>query len=70
MKNCKTIDGKLKKEVKPEWIANYDSILVIDDSPNVWIINTDKIHFFVPDEFRGQENDLGLEKILNELNRY
>ena len=69
-KNCITIDGKLRKKIKPEWIANYDSILVIDDSPNVWIIKTDKIHFLVPTEFRGQKNDLGLEKILNELNRY
>jgi hypothetical protein len=69
-KNCKTIDGKLRKEVKPEWIANYNRILIIDDSPNIWIINSDKIDFLVPDEFRGDVNDLGLETILNGLNRF
>ena len=69
-KNCKTIDGKLRKEIKPEWIANYNRILVIDDSPNVWMINNNKIDFLVPDEFRGDTNDLGLHTIINELKRY
>ena len=69
-KNCRTIDGKLRKEIKPEWIANYNRILVIDDSPNVWITGDAKIDFLIPDEFRGQANDLGLEKILNELKRF
>ncbi len=66
-KNCKTIDGKLRKEIKPEWIANYNRILVIDDSPNVWMINNNKIDFLVPVEFRGDANDLGLHTIINEL---
>lgn len=69
-KNCKTIDGKLRKEIKPEWIANYNRIVVIDDSPNVWMINNDKIDFLVPNEFRGNANDLGLHTIINELKRY
>lgn len=69
-KNCKSIDGKLKKEVKHEWIANYNRIVVIDDSPNVWMINNNKIDFLVPNEFRGDANDLGLHTIINELNRY
>ena len=69
-KNCKTIDGKLRKEIKPEWIANYNRIVVIDDSPNVWMINNNKIDFLVPDEFRGDANDLGLHTIINELKRY
>ena len=69
-KNCITVEGKLKKEIKPEWMANYNRILVIDDSPNVWITGDAKIDFLIPDEFRGQANDLGLEKILNELKRY
>ena len=69
-KNCKTIDGKLRKEIKPEWIVNYNRILVIDDSPNVWMINNNKIDFLVPDEFRGDANDLGLHTIINELKRY
>ena len=66
-KNCKTIDGKLRKEIKPEWIANYNRILVIDDSPNVWMINNDKIDFLVPDEFRGDKNDFGLQTIIESI---
>ena len=69
-KNCITINGKLRKEVKPEWIANYNRIVIIDDSPNVWINDSDKIEFLVPDEFRGDANDLGLRTIINKLNRY
>jgi hypothetical protein len=69
-KNCKTIHGKLKKVIKPEWIANYNRVLVIDDSPNVWMNDSDKIDFLVPDEFRGDANDLGLHTIINKLNRY
>ena len=69
-KNCIMVQGKLRKEIKPDWIANYNRILVIDDSPNVWITGDAKIDFLIPDEFRGQANDLGLEKILNELKRY
>ena len=69
-KNCKTVDGKLRKEIKPEWIAIYKRIVIIDDSPNVWITNSVKIDFLVPDEFRGKANDLELETIINELKRY
>lgn len=69
-KNCKSINGKLKKEIKPEWIVNYNRILIVDDSPNVWMINNDKIDFLVPDEFRGNKNDFGLCTIINELKRY
>ena len=69
-KNCITVDSKLRKEIQPEWIANYNRILIIDDSPNVWIANGNKIDFLVPDEFRGQAHDLGLEKIIIQLKRY
>jgi hypothetical protein len=69
-KNCVTVDGKLRKAIKPEWIANYNTIVVIDDSPNVWLSDSNKINFLVPGEFRGAANDLGLETIINELNRY
>ena len=42
-------------------------IIIIDDSPNVWLTQSEKIIFLVPDEFRGAANDFGLEKIINEL---
>ena len=67
-KNCENINGKQKKLIKEEWLKNYDAIIVIDDSPNVWLNCEDsKIVFLVPNEFRGQKDDLGLQKIINEL---
>jgi hypothetical protein len=67
-KNCKIINGKQKKLIKEEWLKNYDKIIVIDDSPNVWLNSEDsKIIYLVPNEFRGHKDDLGLQKIINEL---
>ena len=66
-KNCIAVEGKLKKQIKEEWLENYEKIIIIDDSPNVWITDDLKITFLVPDEFRGQINDFGLEKIITEL---
>ena len=66
-KNCKTVNGKHKKIVTSQWLDHYDKIIIIDDSPNVWLTQSEKIIFLVPDEFRGAANDFGLEKIINEL---
>jgi hypothetical protein len=66
-KNCKTINGKHKKIVTTQWLIHYDLIIIIDDSPNVWLTQDEKIHFLVPEEFRGDVNDCGLEKIISEL---
>jgi phosphoserine phosphatase len=68
-KNCIAVEGKLKKQIKEEWLENYEKIIIIDDSPNVWITDDLKINFLVPDEFRGQINDFGLEKIITELKK-
>lgn len=65
-KNCILINQKHHKEVKQDWLALYEQIIIIDDSPNVWINSTNaKIKFLVPDEFRGQENDMGLLDIIS-----
>lgn len=67
-KNCKMVHGNHRKLIKEDWLKNYDAIIVIDDSPNVWLNSEDsKIVFLVPNEFRGQIDDLGLQKIINEL---
>ncbi len=66
-KNCKIVNGKHKKTIKAEWLYLYDKIIIIDDSPNVWLCQDEKIVFLVPDEFRGDVKDFGLEKIINEL---
>ena len=64
-KNCLLINGKHQKEVKQNWLDLYDQIIIIDDSPNVWLNATDtKIKFLVPDEFRGNANDMGLHAII------
>ena len=66
-KNCLTQDGKHKKQIKAEWLENYDKIVIIDDSPNVWLTENEKIEFLVPDEFRGKLEDLGLQKIIETI---
>lgn len=64
-KNCILINRKLHKEVRQEWLDLYEQIIIIDDSPNVWLNSADeKIIFLVPDEFRGQKNDMGLASII------
>ena len=43
-----------------------DKIIIIDDSPNVWLNSTDlKIKFLVPNEFRGNKEDMGLQNIIS-----
>lgn len=63
-KNCKTVNGKHKKIVTSKWLDHYGKIIIIDDSPNVWLTQSEKIIFLVPDEFRGDANDFGLEYII------
>lgn len=69
-KNCYLINGNFKKTLKKEWLNEYGKIIIIDDSPNVWINTNDNIVFLIPDEFRGSANDVGLEKIITEVLRY
>lgn len=67
-KNCKMVNGKHKKLIQQEWIINYNQIIIIDDSPNVWIdADSPKIKFLVPNEFRGDANDCGLVEIVEEI---
>ncbi len=67
-KNCKTINGKQRKLIKEDWLIKYNTIIVIDDSPNVWRNTSDSIHFLVPTEFRGNGNDKNLSEIIDKLN--
>lgn len=68
-KNCETVQGQQRKLIKEDWLINYDSIIVIDDSPNVWLNSEDsKIVFIVPNEFRGDANDKNLSEIIDKLN--
>jgi TFIIF-interacting CTD phosphatase-like protein len=69
-KNCYLLNGNFKKILKNEWLQEYDKIIIIDDSPNVWIIINENIIFLIPNEFRGSATDVGLEKIITEVLRY
>lgn len=66
-KNCKMINGKHKKIVTTQWLTLYDLIIIIDDSPNIWLTQNEKIYFLVPGEFRGDAKDGGLESIIKKI---
>lgn len=69
-KNCYLLNGNFKKTLKNEWLNEYGKIIIIDDSPNVWINTNENIIFLIPSEFRGSAKDIGLEKIITEVLRY
>jgi TFIIF-interacting CTD phosphatase-like protein len=66
-KNCYLLNGNFKKKIKNEWLKEYDKIIIIDDSPNIWINTNEKIVFLIPNEFRGSSMDIELEKIITEV---
>jgi TFIIF-interacting CTD phosphatase-like protein len=66
-KDCTKKNDSFKKTINPEWIINYDEIIIIDDSPNVWLNSPDSIKFFVPMEFRGDAQDLELQSIIEKV---
>lgn len=67
-KHCRVHKGRYHKNIREEWLKDYDRIVIIDDSPEIWG-NTDneKIMMIVPDEFKGQANDTGLKMIIGRL---
>lgn len=67
-KNCLRIKEQYRKQIEPNWIESYETIIVIDDSPNVWINTDDSIHFLVPTEFRGTADDTNLLEVIDKLN--
>jgi len=67
-KNCLKIKEQYRKIIDDNWIEKYETIIVIDDSPNVWKNTTDSIHFLVPTEFRGDANDTDLLEVIDKLN--
>ncbi|TXI66519.1 MAG: hypothetical protein E6Q46_04945 [Flavobacterium sp.] len=69
-KQCLIRNGCWQKKVKTEWVNEYDKIIIIDDSPNVWQDIPTSIEILIPTEFRGSKNDLGLEEIITKLSRY
>ena len=69
-KNCISKNDKYYKDLLPEWGMIYETIFIIDDSPNIWMNIENfksKIKFIVPKEFRGESKDRELLKLLLEL---
>ena len=66
-KDCIRKNDSFKKTINQEWILNYDEIIIIDDSPNVWKNCPDFIKFLVPTEFRGDTRDLELQSIIESI---
>jgi uncharacterized protein YlbG (UPF0298 family) len=57
-----------RKKLKKEWEQTYNQVFIIDDSPNVWEIDSQKnVIWVVPSEFRGDVNDIDLQRIKNEI---
>ncbi len=67
-KNCLRINEQYRKQIEPTWMEMYETIIVIDDSPNVWKNTDDSIHFLVPTEFRGTADDTNLLEVIDKLN--
>ena len=69
-KHCSSKNGSFKKTITKEWLSNYDQIIVIDDSPQVWS-GTDhqKVSLLVPKEFHGQSEDQELLTLIDLLNK-
>jgi TFIIF-interacting CTD phosphatase-like protein len=66
-KDCTKKNDSFKKTINSKWIINYDEIIVIDDSPNVWLNSPDSIKFFIPTEFRGDVQDSELQSIIEKV---
>jgi hypothetical protein len=66
-KNCQIVNGIHTKMLREDWLIEYDTLIIIDDSPNVWRNTPSAVKFWVPSEFRGDQIDKGLLPILTEL---
>ncbi len=66
-KHCRLYKGRYYKTIREEWL-DADRIIIIDDSPDIWkMVDNDKITMLVPDEFRGQADDVGLKMVIERL---
>lgn len=67
-KNCMSKNGVFKKTINKDWIEKYDRIIIIDDSPQVWIgTNHPKVFLLVLKEFHGQAEDKELISLIDSL---
>lgn len=68
--DCRVVNGMFEKYVEQDWLNNYDEVLVIDDSPEIWDSTARRnCTFLVPEKFTGSAHDNDLEEIINKLNQ-
>lgn len=59
--HCKQIGDSYRKVLRPSWLQQYERLIIVDDSPNVWkTSNHEAIHWIIPSEFRGDASDDGI----------
>jgi RNA polymerase II subunit A small phosphatase-like protein len=67
-KHCRQNGNGYKKVLDSEYFNLYDSIIIIDDSPNVWDPNSlQRCEFIVPAEFRGNADDREVAFMMRKL---
>jgi RNA polymerase II subunit A small phosphatase-like protein len=68
---CKRIGDTYCKELRAHWLQKYQRLLIVDDSPQVWKVPDQKtIHWIIPTEFRGDANDEGLLRCIDQLKAF
>ncbi len=63
-RNCKMRNGVYYKTLRDSWLKKYNQIIIIDDSPQIWIAQHPKVLYLVPTDYMGTPHDHGLEVIL------
>lgn len=61
--SCKIIRDEYRKIVKNEWYERFATIVIVDDSPQVWTNVNEGVICLVPTEFRGEKEDSDLVRI-------
>ena len=60
--------GKVIKTLNSRWLTKYSLLVVIDDSPGVWVeAENERVKFIVPPEFHGEVTDVELFKAIEKL---
>ena len=57
---CKKEGDGYRKLLRKKWVRSYDRVVIVDDSPQVWVTGKTSVYWIVPSEFRGDASDKGL----------
>lgn len=68
-KDCRIVNEFFIKYVPDNFLTDYQQIIIIDDSPEVWDKKAhEKCTFWVPEAYSGNPEDKELRKIIMDLN--